>query len=175
MDYEKAWAFLKEDLKDVKSHSKKFKVNQGDSYSISEEMSDRLLHKMDVYEEHIGFEPVVDEDTPLKGYDWGELLDKFGIEEYEMPDNYNYSYLSIEDVLTFGTLYNYIKSNFRNDEVIEVLKDHLRAMIGQEQGLSNTEEDEYTHYDAVWNAMLDIEDDDVFMQFVLALLGHMWT
>ncbi|MFW6016639.1 MAG: hypothetical protein ACOCRK_09385, partial [bacterium] len=100
------------------------------------------------------------------GWDWGELSDKFGLENYNPPED-EWGWVCVDDNLEFNKVYHYIKDNLDNEEVIKVLKEHLRKMI-RDEGTPD-------HYDAVWQGMLNIEDDIVFMQFVLAFLGHMWT
>lgn len=163
------WSYFKEDLKDVISYNHRFKNSDYDANGITESVARRLMFQMDTYEKHIGKKAEIT-DYRLKGWDWGELCDKFGLEDYEVPkgNRDNYMHLKVEGTLEYNKVLHYLEDRWMEDnQVVEVLRDYLRSMI--------PDKGPYTHYDAVWNAMLDIKDDMVFMQFVFALLGHMWT
>lgn len=165
-DYKKSWQFFKKDLLDIVGYASRFKNNDYDAKGIAEQLAKVLLYQMSLYENHIGHEPERT-DYSLKGWHWGELADAFGIEEYSGNGDKPMHYIKIDDKPYFNIIEHFIKDNFKNEEVIETIKDHLRKMI-RDEGKTD-------HYDAVWQGMLNIESDIVFMQFVLAFLGHMWT
>lgn len=162
------WGYFKEDLKDSIDYNRSLKNSDYDTNGITEIIAHRFLYQMEIYEEHIGEKPTIT-DYKLRGWDWGELCDKFDLEDYEPPkDSQSYAYLNVDDVLEHNKVLHYLQDNWRdNKEVVDVIREHLRAMMD--------DCDEHTHYDAVWEGMLNIESDEVFMQFVFALLGHMWT
>ncbi|MFW6016829.1 MAG: hypothetical protein ACOCRK_10360 [bacterium] len=164
MNYEKAWAFFKEDLKDIIGHTEKF-----DIYDETKCMANRLLFQMETYEEQID-KKVEITDYRLKGWDYTELLKKFNQIEFEGVD---YGSLAVEDVCSYNQVLHFLQDNWLDDnykpnkKVVNVVKEYLRKM--------SRDEDKADHYDAVWQGMLNIKDDYVFMQFVFALLSHMWT
>lgn len=170
MNFNEAWHFFKEDLKDVIDRNREFKNSDYDKEGITQDVAQRLLFQMDIYESHIAQEKPERCDYRLKGWDWYEIADKLGIStEYDLkyPEETKMHYLTVENVLVYNEVLHYLESNYDNKEVVEAVREYLRAMTGDGEYVGN--------YDKVWRAMLEIEDDIVFMQFVFALLGHMWT
>lgn len=169
MDHEKAYGFLREDVKDLISHFEDRMDNfyEPREYKHKLEVLYNIKNQMETYTDLISKEVKVNEDYRLKGWDWAELADKLNIEMTD-PDVQSHEFSVIEnDILYLKAVTNYLKANYDNKEVIGIVKDHLRAMMHDGEV--------HDHYDAVWEGMLNIKEDTVFMQFVFAFLGHMWT
>ena len=163
MNYKKAYKYLQKDLKDIIDYNGDFPLSKS-KYINS--IVDRILFQTKIYENMID-KPVTITNHKLKGWDWHELADKLNIPTYD-PETDEMGYIEVDDVLSYKKIYNYLEDNFDNKQVIEVIREHLKKLIEQEGSEGN-------HYDAVWSGMLNIKSNYVFMQFVLALLGHMWT
>jgi len=149
---------LKEDLKDITSYTKKF-----DIYDETKEIINRLLFQIETYEEQIGKKVKVT-DYKLKGWDYEELLEKFNQKQFKEVDHES---SVIEDICSYNQILHFLQDNYENEQVVKVIKEYLYKLIGDK----NTPD----HYDAVWTGMLNIKSNFVFMQFVFALLSHMWN
>ena len=163
MDYEKAWASFKEDLKDLKHYRSKMS-NDFESDQILG-IVNNLLYQMETYEQILGYKPRKT-NFGMKGWDYSEIMNKFGIEDYDPPpeDDPYYQHVGIETVFRKRRVQAFLEENHNNPEVIEIVRDYLQT-ISCVDG----------YYGKVWKAVSEIEDDFVFMQFVFALLYHMWT
>jgi hypothetical protein len=170
MNYEQAYKYLKTDVEELIDNFEEKMENFYDprEYHDKLQVLHNIKNQMETYDKMVDSKLEINKDYKLKGWDWAELADKLNI-KIEEPEVESYAF-SIEenDFLYYKAVQNYLKANSQNEEVINILKDHLRAMLGEELNTSGS-------YNEVWAAMLKIKYDDVFMQFVFALLPHMWT
>ena len=170
MNYEQAYRSLQTDVEELIDDFEGKMENFYDprEYHDKLQVLHNIKNQMEVYDKLVDSNIEINKDYKLKGWDWAELADKLNI-EIEEPEVESYAF-SIEenDILYYKAVENYLKANSQNEDVINILKDHLRAMLGDEMSTSGS-------YNEVWAAMLKIKYDDVFMQFVFALLPHMWT
>lgn len=104
----------------------------------------------------------------FKGYDWTELFDAFGIRPKKTP---HFETLEEEEKFYDDVLLSYLKQRQNesyqpNPEDVKTIKRYLKE-------LSKFKYD--AGYSKVWDAMIEIDHDEVFMQFFFALYKHMWS
>lgn len=166
MNYEKAWGMLKRDLKDIAEYNSKMKRDSNDKFAVTEDLSKRLIAQMNVYEKQIGKKPDKLVDYELKGWSYEELAEIFNLRCYLPEEVTENSLYTADDILAHNVVLHFLENNFFNEKVINTVRNYMKKMI--EEPMSG-------EYAKVWNAMLEIEDNFVFMQFVIAFLQHMWT
>ena len=90
----------------------------------------------------------------IKGIDYLELADVFGIENY------------INDEETFILIIkDFLHKYGEDEEIINIARLFVRKLI---------ENDNVTYKKPLWEGLSKVEDDDTFMGFVIDLLEYMW-
>jgi len=166
MNYEEAFKNLKSDFEELKEEKDKFGSMFNDELVLG--WINYIINHMEMYEKQVDCdsEELIDEDMEFKGWDYSELLSKFNLDDTELSrkDDPHYASIAIEEPMYRQRLVNFLQDNFRNELVVKEVRRYVKR-ISEYGG----------DYAKVWKAMTEIESDLVFMQFVFALIFHMWT
>lgn len=172
MDYKSAFLYLKNDIESMIDvfEDKMSNFYTPDEYRYKLQLLHNLNDQIEFYNNDIGEDVNINENYRLKGWDWWEIGQKLNIDrkEYEPIDDRGYS-LPENDIMYYHTVKHYLMDHWEEEGVLDVVREHLKKMTG-DRSL-----EECRGYDAVWSGMLQIENDSIFIQFLFALLNHMWT
>ena len=165
MDYKKAFIELRNDLETLREHHNHFSHDSYDENAVKSEVLYTVMKQLDKYIELIEEDIETKKDYEFKGWSEYELLEVFGLDE-------DYCGSIDNEIMYNELLMSYLMENIEfntdknepNSEAYYQVRRYMEKLVEYD-----------TEYSKVFKAMLEIDSDLVFKQFIFALIGHMWT